>query len=85
MYQLLEKHGGIETLRLFALAWQVSIADLLHAAHTIRKPLYPMVDIYGQRLELDLLSCYLRPTDVVILTITLRRKNRDLALTNFCL
>lgn len=53
MYQLLEKHGGIEALRLFALAWQVSVADLLHAAHTIRKPLYPMVDIYGQRLELD--------------------------------
>jgi hypothetical protein len=53
MYQLLEKHGGIEALRLFALAWQVSVADLLHAAHTIRKPLYPMVDIYGKRLELD--------------------------------
>lgn len=53
MHQLLEKHGGIEALRLFALAWQVSVADLLHAAHTIRKPLYPMVDIYGQQLDLD--------------------------------
>lgn len=53
MYQLLQKHGGIEALRSFGLAWQVSVADLLHAAHTIRKPLYPMVDIHGQQLELD--------------------------------
>ncbi|KAL2833186.1 hypothetical protein BJY01DRAFT_259927 [Aspergillus pseudoustus] len=53
MHELLQKHGGIKALNLFALAWQVSIADLTNAAHTIRKPLYPLVDVYGQELELD--------------------------------
>ncbi|KAL2816463.1 hypothetical protein BJX63DRAFT_387390 [Aspergillus granulosus] len=53
MHELLQNHGGVEALQLFALAWQVSVAGLLHAAHTLQKPLYPMIDVYGQRMELD--------------------------------
>ncbi|GAM43110.1 hypothetical protein TCE0_044r17654 [Talaromyces pinophilus] len=52
MYKLLEKHGGIETLRLFGLAWQLSITDFTNAAHTLRKPLYPILDVYGRKLDL---------------------------------
>lgn len=52
MYELLEKHGGIETLRLFGLAWQLSITDFTNAAHTFRKPLYPILDVHGQKLNL---------------------------------
>jgi hypothetical protein len=53
MYKLLQNHEGIQMLRPFALAWQISVADLTNAAHTLRKPLYPMIDVYGQQLELD--------------------------------
>ncbi|EED12786.1 conserved hypothetical protein [Talaromyces stipitatus ATCC 10500] len=53
MYKLLQKQGGIKKLRLFALAWHVSASDLTNAAHTLRKPLYPIVDVYGQKLDLD--------------------------------
>lgn len=52
MYELLEKHGGIQTLRLFGLAWQLSISDFTNTVHTLRKPLYPIVDVYGQKLDL---------------------------------
>ncbi|KAL2842086.1 hypothetical protein BJX68DRAFT_168303 [Aspergillus pseudodeflectus] len=53
MYKLLANHEGIQRLRPFALAWQISVADLTNAAHTLRKPLYPMIDVHGQQLELD--------------------------------
>ncbi|KAL2808226.1 hypothetical protein BJX63DRAFT_409940 [Aspergillus granulosus] len=53
MHELLGKYGGLESLRIFGLAWQVSLADLTNAVHTLRKPLYPLVDVYGQLLELD--------------------------------
>ncbi|KAL2811750.1 hypothetical protein BJX63DRAFT_267188 [Aspergillus granulosus] len=53
MHTLLEKYGGLKALRLFALAWQISVVDLTDAAQTLRKPLYPMIDVYGQKLELD--------------------------------
>ncbi|KAJ5369268.1 uncharacterized protein N7496_009028 [Penicillium cataractarum] len=50
--ELLEKNGGIEGLHYGALAWQVSVADLTNAVHTLRKPFFPIMNFYGQKLEL---------------------------------
>ncbi|KAL4861449.1 hypothetical protein BDV12DRAFT_66852 [Aspergillus spectabilis] len=53
MYKMLGNHGGIQVLRLFSLAWQICVADLTNAAYTLRKPLYPMIDVHGKELGLD--------------------------------
>ncbi|KUL85612.1 hypothetical protein ZTR_08910 [Talaromyces verruculosus] len=44
---LLSQLGGIQSLKLFALGWLTSIADLMNAAHSLTKPRFPMVDVEG--------------------------------------
>ncbi|KAL5359482.1 hypothetical protein BJX96DRAFT_148514 [Aspergillus floccosus] len=50
---LLGQFGGISVLREFALAWLLSISDIMNAAHTFRKPIYPALGVDGKMLQLD--------------------------------
>ncbi|EPS27123.1 hypothetical protein PDE_02065 [Penicillium oxalicum 114-2] len=44
---ILTQLGGIHRIKLFALGWLASLADLMNAAHTLSKPNFPMVDVQG--------------------------------------
>ncbi|KAL3457535.1 hypothetical protein BJX64DRAFT_268675 [Aspergillus heterothallicus] len=50
---LLNKFGGIHTLRSFAVGWLLSIADIMNTVHTLRKPIYPCLGVDGTVLSLD--------------------------------
>ncbi|KAF3387110.1 hypothetical protein F1880_001076 [Penicillium rolfsii] len=52
---LLRQLGGIHTVKAFALGWLISLSDLMSAAHSLTKPLFPMVDIEGNT------TCFLPP------------------------
>ncbi|KAB8218752.1 hypothetical protein BDV33DRAFT_192550 [Aspergillus novoparasiticus] len=45
---LLDRLGGIHSIRLYGLGWLLSIADLMFAAHSLTKPQYPLVDVQGK-------------------------------------
>ncbi|KAF4164736.1 hypothetical protein CNMCM6936_008789 [Aspergillus lentulus] len=49
---LLRQLGGIQTVKLFALGWLITIADLMKAAHALTKPLFPRVDVEGNEINL---------------------------------
>ncbi|KAJ0414708.1 hypothetical protein BJY00DRAFT_318548 [Aspergillus carlsbadensis] len=65
MHRLLDNPAGIQILRPFALAWQISVADVTNAVHTLRKPLYPMTDVYGKAMELDPPLVLFAPPDML--------------------
>ncbi|KAF7593803.1 hypothetical protein BBP40_010860 [Aspergillus hancockii] len=48
--KIVENYGGIETLRIFALAWLLCISDLMNAVHLLRKPIFPLLGAEGKRL-----------------------------------
>ncbi|KAE8136600.1 hypothetical protein BDV38DRAFT_293777 [Aspergillus pseudotamarii] len=50
---LLDRLGGIHTIRLYGLGWLLSIADLMFAAHSLTKPQYPLVDVQGNLANLS--------------------------------
>ncbi|KAL2801558.1 hypothetical protein BJX63DRAFT_417109 [Aspergillus granulosus] len=50
---LLGDFGGIHALRTFAVAWLLSISDIMNAVHTLRKPIYPCLGLDGTVLSLD--------------------------------
>ncbi|KAF9888392.1 hypothetical protein FE257_008670 [Aspergillus nanangensis] len=50
---LLRRFGGIQVLRVFALAWLLSISDIMNAAHTLGKPIYPAMGVDGHTVDLD--------------------------------
>ncbi|KAL2845140.1 hypothetical protein BJX68DRAFT_269328 [Aspergillus pseudodeflectus] len=50
---LLGRLGGITVLRAHGVAWLLSIADIMNAAHAIRKPIYPCLGVDGSVLNLD--------------------------------
>ncbi|KAJ3550025.1 hypothetical protein NM208_g182 [Fusarium decemcellulare] len=50
---LLGRYGGVEVLHEFGLAWLLSLSDIMGAAHTLQKPLYPCMGVYGKRLFLE--------------------------------
>ncbi|KAJ0425968.1 hypothetical protein BJY00DRAFT_274093 [Aspergillus carlsbadensis] len=50
---LLARFGGITVLRAHAVAWLLSIADIMNAIHTLRKPIYPCLGVNGSILNLD--------------------------------
>ncbi|KAF7714508.1 Fungal transcription factor [Penicillium ucsense] len=47
VFDIITKLGGIDRIKLFALGWLASLADLMHAAHTLSKPKFPMIDPDG--------------------------------------
>ncbi|KAE8423355.1 hypothetical protein BDV36DRAFT_290491 [Aspergillus pseudocaelatus] len=49
---LLDRIGGLHTVRLYGLGWLLSIADLMFAAHSLTKPRYPLVDVQGNLYNL---------------------------------
>ncbi|KAF4228604.1 hypothetical protein CNMCM6457_006811 [Aspergillus fumigatiaffinis] len=49
---LLRQLGGIQSIKLFALGWLITIADLMKAAHALTKPLFPRVDVEGNEINL---------------------------------
>ncbi|PKX97289.1 uncharacterized protein P174DRAFT_510347 [Aspergillus novofumigatus IBT 16806] len=49
---LLRQLGGIQSIKLFALGWLITIADLMKAAHGLTKPLFPRVDVEGNEVNL---------------------------------
>ncbi|KAF7181897.1 hypothetical protein CNMCM7691_001285 [Aspergillus felis] len=49
---LLRQLGGIQSIKLFALGWLITIADLMKAAHALTKPLFPRVDVEGNGINL---------------------------------
>ncbi|KAL3451080.1 hypothetical protein BJX65DRAFT_304487 [Aspergillus insuetus] len=53
LHELLGKYGGLESLRTFGLGWQISLADLTNSAHTLRKPICSLIDVYGRKIDLD--------------------------------
>ncbi|KAL3494408.1 hypothetical protein BJX62DRAFT_197962 [Aspergillus germanicus] len=50
---LLGRFGGITVLRAHGVAWLLSIADIMNAAHALRKPIYPCLGVDGSVLNLD--------------------------------
>ncbi|KAL3474774.1 hypothetical protein BJX99DRAFT_172275 [Aspergillus californicus] len=50
---IVRRFGGIQNLRAFALAWLLSLSDLMNAVHTLSKPIYPIVDVWGSPLDLQ--------------------------------
>lgn len=50
---LLRRWGGVEVLQTFALAWLLSLSDIMNAAHTLQKPIYPCLGVDGKRLVLE--------------------------------
>ncbi|KJK64212.1 hypothetical protein P875_00138399 [Aspergillus parasiticus SU-1] len=50
---LLDRLGGIHSIRLYGLGWLLSIADLMFAAHSLTKPQYPLVDVQGKLYSLS--------------------------------
>ncbi|GFF51616.1 hypothetical protein IFM51744_07633 [Aspergillus udagawae] len=61
---LLRQLGGIQSIKLFALGWLITIADLMKAAHALTKPLFPRVDVEGNEINLPSpLSVFPLPDD----------------------
>ncbi|KAL5341434.1 hypothetical protein BJX70DRAFT_358781 [Aspergillus crustosus] len=52
VHTIINRFGGIEVIKAFALAWLLSIADIMNAVNTLQKPIYPMLDIAGRVLDL---------------------------------
>ncbi|KAF4450935.1 hypothetical protein F53441_5996 [Fusarium austroafricanum] len=50
---LLARYGGVEALQDSALAWLLSLSDIMGAANTLQKPIYPCLSIYGKRMSLE--------------------------------
>jgi hypothetical protein len=50
---LLGRLGGITVLHAHGVAWLLSIADIMNAAHAIRKPIYPCLGVDGSVLNFD--------------------------------
>ncbi|EED23071.1 conserved hypothetical protein [Talaromyces stipitatus ATCC 10500] len=53
VHDLIERFGGILSLRTFALSWLLSVADIMRSAHTIQKPAYPPMGVNGEIMNLD--------------------------------
>ncbi|KAB8250299.1 hypothetical protein BDV35DRAFT_95790 [Aspergillus flavus] len=50
---LLDRLGGIHSIRMYGLGWLLSIGDLMFAAHSLTKPHYPLVDVQGKLYNLS--------------------------------
>ncbi|KAB8276934.1 hypothetical protein BDV30DRAFT_223918 [Aspergillus minisclerotigenes] len=50
---LLDRLGGIHSIRMYGLGWLLSIGDLMFAAHSLTKPHYPLVDVQGKLYKLS--------------------------------
>ncbi|KAL4725849.1 hypothetical protein ACLX1H_006523 [Fusarium chlamydosporum] len=50
---LLARHGGVEALQDHALAWLLSLSDIMGAVDTLQRPIYPCLDIHGKRMVLE--------------------------------
>ncbi|KAL4777932.1 hypothetical protein BJX76DRAFT_363220 [Aspergillus varians] len=50
---IVRRFGGIQNLQMFALAWLLSLSDLMSAVQTISKPIYPIVGLEGKPLDLQ--------------------------------
>ncbi|KAH6949410.1 hypothetical protein BKA56DRAFT_538382 [Ilyonectria sp. MPI-CAGE-AT-0026] len=50
---LLGRWGGVEALQTFALAWLLSLSDIMNAAHTLQKPIYPCLGVDGKKLVME--------------------------------
>ncbi|KAL4903041.1 hypothetical protein BDW74DRAFT_56039 [Aspergillus multicolor] len=49
---IVARFGGIQSLQMYALAWLLSLSDLMSAVQTLSKPVYPLVDVEGKPLDL---------------------------------
>jgi len=52
VHNIIRRFGGVASLSAFAIAWHVSIADLMRAVNTLQKPIYPPLGLQGQVLDL---------------------------------
>ncbi|KAL2839251.1 hypothetical protein BJY01DRAFT_250564 [Aspergillus pseudoustus] len=52
VHNIIRRFGGVASLKAFAIAWHVSIGDLMHAVNTLQKPIYPPLGLHGQVLNL---------------------------------
>ncbi|KAL4803814.1 hypothetical protein BDV18DRAFT_39673 [Aspergillus unguis] len=50
--QIVHHFGGIQCLKAFALAWLLSLSDLMGAVQTLSKPIYPILGVDGKPLDL---------------------------------
>ncbi|KAL3442800.1 hypothetical protein BJX65DRAFT_286127 [Aspergillus insuetus] len=53
LHDIIRRFGGVSSIRVFGIAWLLSIADLMHAVNTLQKPIYPALGAPGQILNLD--------------------------------
>ncbi|KAL4868456.1 hypothetical protein BDV12DRAFT_169734 [Aspergillus spectabilis] len=53
VHTIIDRFGGISSLKAHGLAWLLSIADVMNAVNTLQKPMYPMLDIQGKVLDLE--------------------------------
>ncbi|KAL4986576.1 hypothetical protein BDW68DRAFT_162870 [Aspergillus falconensis] len=51
--EIVQRFGGIQNLRAFALAWLLCLSDLMSAVQTLNKPIYPIVGVDGKPLDLQ--------------------------------
>ncbi|KAL2845527.1 hypothetical protein BJX68DRAFT_269056 [Aspergillus pseudodeflectus] len=53
LHEIIRRFGGFASLRMFALAFMLSLADLMTAVNNLEKPVYPALGVYGQVLDLQ--------------------------------
>ncbi|KAL4735811.1 hypothetical protein BDV11DRAFT_195136 [Aspergillus similis] len=51
--EIVQRFGGIQNLRMFALAWLLCLSDLMRAMQNLTKPIYPIVGVDAKPLDLQ--------------------------------
>jgi hypothetical protein len=52
LHNIIHRFGGVGSIKAFAVAWLLSISDIMNAVNTLQKPIYPPLGAHGQVLEL---------------------------------
>ncbi|KAL2811749.1 hypothetical protein BJX63DRAFT_398174 [Aspergillus granulosus] len=58
---IIQRFGGIGSIRTYALAWLVSLSSLMTAMQFLCKPIYPVMTVYNQPLDLQPPTDLFRP------------------------
>ncbi|KAJ0418550.1 hypothetical protein BJY00DRAFT_314916 [Aspergillus carlsbadensis] len=61
LHDIVRRFGGIKSLQTFALSWLLTLAALMRSAQTLTKPIYPIVGVAGELLDLPPPSLLFQP------------------------
>ncbi|CEL00899.1 hypothetical protein ASPCAL00491 [Aspergillus calidoustus] len=52
LHNIIQRFGGVGSIKAFAVAWLLSISDIMNAVNTLQMPIYPPLGAHGQVLDL---------------------------------